>query len=45
MVRIMLACNADNEASRRTILKCGGMLEREFVYTDGKTVQVYWISL
>lgn len=45
LVRVMLACNADNEASRRTILKCGGMLEREFVYTDGKTVQVYWISL
>lgn len=43
--RVMLACNADNEGSRKTILKCGGKLEREFVDTDGKTVQVYWIPL
>lgn len=43
--RVMLACNADNEASRRTIVRCGGALEREYVHTDGKTVQVYWITL
>lgn len=41
----MLACNQDNEASRKTILSCGGMKEREFVYTDGKTVEVYWIDI
>ncbi len=43
--RVMLACNQDNEASRKTILSCGGMKEREFVYTDGKTVEVYWIDI
>lgn len=43
--RVMLACNQDNEASQRTIVKCGGKLEREFVDTDGKIVQVYWIAL
>jgi len=43
--RVMLSCYQDNEGSRRTILKQGGRKEREFVHTDGKTVQVYWIDL
>ena len=43
--RVMLACYGDNEGSRRTILKWGGGKEREFVHTDGKTVEVYWITL
>jgi predicted acetyltransferase len=43
--KVMLACNKDNKASSRTIEKCGGVLEREFIYLDGKTIQVYWIVL
>ncbi|MDR1320625.1 MAG: GNAT family N-acetyltransferase [Gracilibacteraceae bacterium] len=43
--KVMLACNKDNKASSRTIEKCGGVLEREFIYLDGKTVQVYGIDL
>ena len=43
--KVMLACYQDNIPSAKTILKCGGVLEREFVYTDGKTVQVYWTQL
>jgi len=42
---IMLACYKDNEASGKTILNNGGKLEREFEYIDGKTVQVYWITV
>ncbi|GAP13363.1 predicted acetyltransferase [Longilinea arvoryzae] len=45
LTKVMLACNRDNEASRRTILKCNGVLEREFLHTDGKMVQVYWITI
>lgn len=45
LTNIMLACYKDNLASGKTILINGGMLEREFIYTDGKTVQVYWIKL
>ncbi|WP_278277972.1 hypothetical protein [Acetanaerobacterium elongatum] len=41
----MLACYKDNVASGKTILRCGGVPEREFVYTDGKTVQMYWIDI
>lgn len=43
--KVMVACYKENEASRKTILKCGGMLEREFLHSDGKYVQVYWINL
>lgn len=43
--RVMLSCYADNEGSRRTILKWGGVKEREFIHEDGKTVEVYWITL
>ena len=41
---VMLACYKENEASRKIILKCGGDLEKEFIHTDGKIVQVYWID-
>ncbi|MGM9531295.1 GNAT family N-acetyltransferase [Intestinibacter sp.] len=41
---VMLACYKENEASRKIILKCGGDLEKEFIHTDGKVVQVYWID-
>ncbi|MPN27600.1 hypothetical protein SDC9_175034 [bioreactor metagenome] len=43
--RVMLACNKDNAASRKTILKCGGIKEKEFIYTDGKSIEIYWINL
>ena len=43
--RVMLACYRDNEGSRQTIRKGGGALERTFVHTDGRTVEVYWIGL
>lgn len=42
--RVMVTCNKDNEASRKTIVKCGGRLEREFIHSDGETVQVFWID-
>lgn len=42
---VMLACDKENAASRKTIQKCGGIFEREFIHTDGNTVQVFWISL
>lgn len=42
---VMLGCLKDNEASRRTILRCGGILEREGTREDGKRVQIYRIAL
>lgn len=43
--KVMLACYKENEASRRTIIKCGGTLEKEFLHTDGRIVQLFWIIL
>ncbi len=43
--RVMVSCYKENEASRKVILKCGGALEREYLHTEGKTVQIYWIAL
>ncbi len=43
--RVMLACEKENIPSQKTIINCGGILEREFLHTDGKTVQVFWITL
>ena len=42
--RVLVTCNRDNEASRRTILACGGVLENEIWDEGDKTfVQRYWI--
>lgn len=43
--KIMVTCHKENIASARTIRANGGILEKEFVYDDGKNVQVYWIEL
>jgi len=45
LTEVMLGCHTENEASRRTIVKCGGVLECERLYEDGKPMQVYWIKL
>ena len=42
---VMLGCYSDNEASIKTILKCGGVLDETKPYADGKSMNVYWISL
>lgn len=53
----MLACYKDNISSRKTIEKCGGILEKEFAlyelrdltfYTENlsdNVIQVFWIIL
>lgn len=47
--RVLVTCDADNEASRRTILANGGVLENEVEAADGQgnlqLVQRYWIEL
>ena len=42
--RIMLACYNENIPSIKTITKCGGVLEQEFPYLDGKPMSVFWIE-
>lgn len=43
--KIMVACYKENIVSRNVILDCGGILEKEFIYNDKKTVQVFWITI
>lgn len=47
--KVLLTCAKENEASRRTILKNGGVLENEIDdiegLSEGGTIQRYWISL
>ncbi|MGO5073499.1 GNAT family N-acetyltransferase [Clostridium sporogenes] len=43
--KVMLGCYKDNLPSRKTIINGGGVLEREFIYSEGKTVQVFWIKI
>ena len=44
--RAMVSCNQENEASRRTILSNGGVMENEVWDQDDMTfVQRYWIDL
>lgn len=44
--RVLLVCDRDNEASARTILANGGVLESEESLSDGGgTMQRYWIDL
>ena len=46
--RVLLTCDTDNTASRKTILKNGGVLENEIEDTVGLSksgrIQRYWIS-
>ena len=47
--KILLACDRDNEASRRTIIKKGGVLQNEVADTvglaNGNIIQRYWLSI
>jgi Predicted acetyltransferase len=43
--RVLMTCDKDNIASARTIVKNGGVLESEFVNSDGEIEQRYWIAL
>ena len=47
--RVLLTCDKSNEASRRTILRNGGVLENEVPDTvglcNGGVIQRYWIAL
>lgn len=43
--KVLISYTKSNLASAKTILKNGGVLEDERVWTDGSTYQRYWIVL
>ena len=42
--RVLVTCDEDNEASARTIERCGGVFERH-ADLDGEVLRRYWIEL
>jgi predicted acetyltransferase/predicted SAM-dependent methyltransferase len=42
--KVLITCDESNEASRRTIIACGGIFERTVV-EDDNTLERYWIIL
>ena len=43
--KMLMTCDKENIASAKSIIKNGGILENEFVNSDGKVEQRYWISI
>jgi len=42
--KVLITCDKDNEPSRRTILACGGVFERDIIDADNE-LERYWIIL
>ena len=46
MERVLISCLVENEASRRTILACGGVFEEKvYEHIENVWLEKYWISL
>ena len=43
--RVLIVCEKDNIGSSKSIIKNGGILENEFINSDGETDQRYWITI
>ncbi|KQL44676.1 GCN5 family acetyltransferase [Brevibacillus choshinensis] len=43
--RVLVACDAGNIGSEKTIVKNGGVFESEFIEEDGNVVKRFWIEL
>ena len=43
--RALVTCDKENVGSAKAIVKNGGVLENEFVNSDGEVEQRYWITL
>ena len=44
--RVLITCRVENEASRRTILACGGVYEKTvYCERDDATLERYWVEL
>jgi len=41
---VLVTCDKDNIASKKTIEKCGGVLEKEIKHSNGHDVLLFWID-
>lgn len=42
--KVMITCDSDNMASKKTILANGGIFEKD-INVDGEIIKRYWITL
>ncbi|MBR7041030.1 MAG: GNAT family N-acetyltransferase [Clostridia bacterium] len=45
ITRVLMTCEKTNVGSAKSIIRNGGVLENEFVNSDGEVEQRYWIDL
>ena len=45
ITRVLMTCDKDNIGSAKSIIRNGGVLECEFINSDGEPEQRYWICL
>ena len=43
--KVLMTCEKDNIGSAKSIINNGGILENEFINSEGETEQRYWITL
>ena len=43
--KVLISCDKDNIISAKTILRNGGLYDRDIIDNDGDVVQQYWITL
>ncbi len=43
--KVLITCDKDNIGSAKSIIKNGGILENEFINSEGSTEQRYWITI
>ena len=43
--KVLMTCDRDNIASAKSIINNGGILENEFINSDGVIKQRYWITI
>ena len=43
--KVLMTCDKDNIGSAKSIIKNGGVLENEFINSDGEIEQRYWITI
>ncbi|MGC5773119.1 GNAT family N-acetyltransferase [Paenibacillus pabuli] len=44
ITKVLVVCDAHNEASRRVILRNGGIQDEDYIEADGNIVQRFWIN-
>jgi predicted acetyltransferase len=42
--KVLVVCNSDNIASKKTIIKNGGIQDKDYLEADGNVINRFWIE-